>query len=132
MQSPKPKNAGGNPNLLHDATGYTTLADLERVVSRDVTPPSLSDLGINRMASHRWQTMADGATLEATAAAAGVDPKTVQRWTVDDPALANAKAVGKDGKSYPGDIPAAPLKREVLGVAPTPQTRVQGILMRRF
>ncbi len=39
--------------------------------------PTLADLGIERTASHRWQWMADGATLEATAAAAGVDPKTV-------------------------------------------------------
>ena len=30
----------------------------ERVVSRDVTPPTLAALGIERTASHRWQTMA--------------------------------------------------------------------------
>ena len=47
-------------------------------ISQDVTfGPTLADLGIERTASHRWQWMADGATLEATAAAAGVDPKTV-------------------------------------------------------
>ena len=64
--------------------------------SHDVT---LNALGINRMASHRWQTM--GATLEATAAAAGVDPATVMRWTRGESAFANAKAEGKDGKKYP-------------------------------
>jgi len=29
----------------------------ERVLSHDVTAPTLSDLGIGRMASHRWQKM---------------------------------------------------------------------------
>ena len=54
--------------------------------------PTLADLGINRMASHRWQTMADGATLEATAAAAGVDPKTVSNWTRGTSDLENSKS----------------------------------------
>jgi hypothetical protein len=57
--------------------------------SHDVT---LNALGINRMASHRWQTMADGATLEATAAAAGVAPNTVRAWTEGDSDLQFCKS----------------------------------------
>ena len=35
-------NPGGDPTPSHDVTGC---------------PPTLSDLGIGRMASHRWQKM---------------------------------------------------------------------------
>jgi hypothetical protein len=38
------KNEGGNPNLLHDETG---------------SPPTLDELGISRIQSHRWQAEAE-------------------------------------------------------------------------
>ena len=62
--------------------------------------PTLADLGIERTASHRWQTMADGATLEATAAAAGVTAQTVSNWTGES-TFQNLKVEGKDGKKRP-------------------------------
>ena len=51
--------------------------------------------------AHAIAMRADGATLEATAAAAGVDPATVMRWTRGESTFANAKVEGKDGKARP-------------------------------
>jgi ParB-like chromosome segregation protein Spo0J len=54
-----------------------------------------------QMKEHAAAMRADGATLEAVAAAVNVDPETVRRWTHDESTSANAKVEGKDGKKRP-------------------------------
>ena len=51
--------------------------------------------------AHALAMRADGATLEATAAAAGVTAETVRAWTEDDSTFRNLKVEGKDGKARP-------------------------------
>ncbi len=66
-----------------------TLNLLRRQVTRD------------QRKAHALAMRADGATLEATAAAAGVTAETVRAWTEDDSTFRNLKVEGKDGKARP-------------------------------